>query len=84
MNIHEYQAKEILTRFGVTKPKGGYAYIPEKAKDRANEPGRDLRVVKAKKTIMVVIIRAVGQEGMLALCKEGAARHKGTVATYSV
>ena len=34
MNIHEYQAKEILARFGVSIPKGGVAYSPENAKDR--------------------------------------------------
>ena len=29
MNIHEYQAKEILTKYGVETPKGGIAYSPE-------------------------------------------------------
>ena len=32
MNIHEYQAKEILSKFGVSIPKGGLAYSPENAK----------------------------------------------------
>ena len=35
MNIHEYQAKEILSKYGVSIPKGGLAYSPENAKDRA-------------------------------------------------
>ena len=48
MNIHEYQAKEILSRFGVSIPKGGVAYSPENAKDRATELGGDLWVVKAQ------------------------------------
>ena len=45
MNIHEYQAKEILSRFGVSIPKGGVAYSPENAKDRATELGGDLWAV---------------------------------------
>jgi malate-CoA ligase subunit beta len=28
MDIHEYQAKEILARFGVPVPRGGLAYSP--------------------------------------------------------
>jgi len=31
MDIHEYQAKEILARFGVPVPRGGLAYSPEQA-----------------------------------------------------
>ncbi len=30
MDIHEYQAKEILSNFGVTIPRGGIVYSPEK------------------------------------------------------
>ena len=48
MDIHEYQAKEILSKFGVSIPKGGLAYSPENAKDRATELGGDLWVVKAQ------------------------------------
>ena len=29
MDIHEYQAKEILSSFGVTIPRGGIVYSPE-------------------------------------------------------
>ena len=29
MDIHEYQAKEILAKFGVTVPAGALAYSPE-------------------------------------------------------
>ena len=29
MDIHEYQAKKILSGFGVTIPRGGIAYSPE-------------------------------------------------------
>ena len=35
MDIHEYQAKEILSRFGVTVPPGGLAYSPERKSSRA-------------------------------------------------
>ena len=49
MNIHEYQAKEILTKYGVATPKGGIAYSPENAKDMATELGGDMWVVKAQK-----------------------------------
>ena len=32
MNIHEYQAKQILSRYGINIPKGGIAYTPAEAK----------------------------------------------------
>ncbi len=32
MNIHEYQAKKILSKYGITIPKGGIAYTPNEAK----------------------------------------------------
>lgn len=31
MNIHEYQAKKILSRYGIKVPKGGVAYTPNEA-----------------------------------------------------
>ena len=39
MDIHEYQAKEILSDFGVTIPRGGLAYSPEQAVYRSHEIG---------------------------------------------
>jgi succinyl-CoA synthetase beta subunit/malate-CoA ligase subunit beta len=48
MDIHEYQAKEILGRFGVPVPKGALAYSPEQAAYRAREIGGKLWVVKAQ------------------------------------
>jgi succinyl-CoA synthetase beta subunit len=48
MDIHEYQAKEILTRFGVPVPRGGLAYGPEQASYRAKEIGGTAWVVKAQ------------------------------------
>jgi len=48
MDIHEYQAKEILARFGVPVPRGGLAYSPEQASYRAQELGGERWVVKAQ------------------------------------
>ncbi len=36
MNIHEYQAKKILSRYGIKVPKGGIAYTPNEAKKVAS------------------------------------------------
>ena len=48
MDIHEYQAKEILAKFGVGVPQGALAYSPEQAAYRAREIGGDTWVVKAQ------------------------------------
>ena len=48
MDIHEYQAKEILSSFGVTIPRGGIAYSPENAENKAREIGGSKWVVKAQ------------------------------------
>jgi malate-CoA ligase subunit beta len=48
MDIHEYQAKELLKDFGVPVPAGGLAYSPEHAVYRAKEIGGDRWVVKAQ------------------------------------
>ncbi|MEL6466200.1 MAG: malate--CoA ligase subunit beta [Pseudomonadota bacterium] len=48
MDIHEYQAKEILAGFGVTVPDGALAYSPEQAAYRARELGGERWVVKAQ------------------------------------
>ncbi len=48
MDIHEYQAKEILNRFGVATPIGALAYSPEQAAYRAREIGGDRWIVKAQ------------------------------------
>ncbi len=37
MNIHEYQAKELLSKFGVTVPKSKVAFSPQEARDIAGE-----------------------------------------------
>ncbi|MGH6634782.1 MAG: malate--CoA ligase subunit beta [Gammaproteobacteria bacterium] len=48
MEIHEYQAKELLASFGVSVPPGGLAYSPEQAVYRAKEIGGERWVVKAQ------------------------------------
>ena len=48
MDIHEYQAKELLAKFGVPVPRGGLAYSPEQAAYRAREIGGEAWVVKAQ------------------------------------
>lgn len=48
MNIHEYQAKEVLRRYGVATLKGEVAHSPEEAVAAAKEIGGNLWVVKAQ------------------------------------
>ena len=48
MDIHEYQAKELLQSFGVNIPRGGIAYSPEQAVYRTSELSGDKWVVKAQ------------------------------------
>jgi succinyl-CoA synthetase beta subunit len=48
LDIHEYQAKEILSKFGVAVPIGALAYSPEQAAYRAREMGGERWIVKAQ------------------------------------
>ena len=48
MDIHEYQAKEVLSNFGVEIPAGALAYSPEQAAYRAREMGGQKWIVKAQ------------------------------------
>ena len=48
MNIHEYQAKQLLSRYGVAVPRGKVAYTAAEAVDAANELGGPVWVVKAQ------------------------------------
>jgi succinyl-CoA synthetase beta subunit len=52
MNIHEYQAKSLLKKYGVTVPRGGVAFSVEEALDVAKALALDLKepiwVVKAQ------------------------------------
>ena len=48
MKIHEYQAKEILRRFGVPTPQGFPCFSVEEAVDAARKLGGPVWVVKAQ------------------------------------
>ena len=48
MNIHEYQAKQLLAKFGVTVPRGGVAYTAEEAEAVARDLGGPVWVVKSQ------------------------------------
>jgi succinyl-CoA synthetase beta subunit len=48
MNIHEYQAKTLLAKFGVPLLKGGVAYTKDEAMDVARTLGGPVSVVKAQ------------------------------------
>ena len=63
MDIHEYQAKKILSGFGVTIPRGGIVYSPENAENKARELGGSKWVVKAQ-----VHSGARGKAGGIIVC----------------
>jgi succinyl-CoA synthetase beta subunit len=48
MNIHEYQAKALLTKYGVAVPRGGVAYTVKEAEEAAQELGGPVWVVKSQ------------------------------------
>jgi len=48
MNIHEYQAKSLLAKFGVAVPQGRVAYTPDEAEAAAKELGGPIWVVKSQ------------------------------------
>lgn len=64
MDIHEYQAKEILAGYGVRIADGGLAYSPEDAVQRAREIGGDIWAVKAQ-----IHSGARGKAGGVKICK---------------
>ncbi len=48
MNIHEYQAKQLLAKYGVPTLKGGVAYTADEARKVADELGGPVWVVKSQ------------------------------------
>ncbi len=48
MNIHEYQAKELLKGYGVAVPNGRVAFTPQEAEDAASQLGGSVWVVKSQ------------------------------------
>ena len=65
MDIHEYQAKELLAKFGVPVPHGGLAYSPEQAAYRARDIGGGAWVVKAQ-----IHSGGRGKAGGVRLCRD--------------
>jgi malate-CoA ligase subunit beta len=63
VDIHEYQAKELLANFGVAVPRGGVAYSAEQAVYRAAEIGGSRWAVKAQ-----IHSGARGKAGGIKLC----------------
>ncbi len=48
MNIHEYQAKSLLKKYGVAVPSGGVAWTPAEAVEVAHGLSTDVYVVKSQ------------------------------------
>ncbi len=64
MDIHEYQAKEILVKYGIRIAEGGLAYSPEESVQRAREIEGDVWVVKAQ-----IHSGGRGKAGGIKVCK---------------
>ncbi len=64
MDIHEYQAKQILSEYGVKIAEGGLAYSPEQAVQRSRDIGGSVWVVKAQ-----IHSGARGKAGGIKVCK---------------
>jgi len=48
MNIHEYQAKELMRNYGIAVPDGGVAWTPDEAVKQAEKMGGPVWVVKSQ------------------------------------
>ena len=66
MKIHEYQAKAVLSRYGVPVPRGEVAFTPEEVHDIAKRLGGGLCVVKAQ-----IHAGGRGKAGGVKLAKSG-------------
>jgi succinyl-CoA synthetase beta subunit len=64
VDVHEYQAKELLAQFGVPVPKGAVAFSPDQAVYAATELGGWNWAVKAQ-----IHAGARGKAGGIKLCK---------------
>jgi malate-CoA ligase subunit beta len=64
LDIHEYQAKNILAGYGVKIAEGGLAYSPEQATQRARDIGGNVWAVKAQ-----IHSGARGKAGAIKICK---------------
>lgn len=82
MNIHEYQAKELFRKFGISTLKGKLARNPSEAKRAAQELGGSVWVVKAQ-----VHAGGRGKGGGIKVCKtldEVEANTKKMIGTHLV
>ncbi|MEM1075999.1 MAG: malate--CoA ligase subunit beta [Pseudomonadota bacterium] len=77
MDIHEYQAKEVLAGFGVAVPDGALAYSPEQAAYRARELGGESWVVKAQ-----IHAGGRGKAGGVKVCDSDAAIYEASDAMF--
>ncbi len=64
MDIHEYQAKQLLAEYGIKIAEGGLAYSPEDAVLRSREIGGSVWAVKAQ-----IHSGARGKAGGIKICK---------------
>jgi malate-CoA ligase subunit beta len=64
MDVHEYQAKELLAKFGVAVPRGAVAYSPDQAVYAATELGGSHWAVKAQ-----IHAGGRGKAGGVKLCR---------------
>jgi malate-CoA ligase subunit beta len=64
MDIHEYQAKQLLAEYGIKIAEGGLAYSPEDAVQRSREIGGSVWAVKAQ-----IHSGARGKAGGIKICK---------------
>ena len=67
MKIHEYQAKAVLSKYGVPVPRGEVAFTPEEVHDIAKRLGGPISVVKAQ-----IHAGGRGKAGGVKLAKSGA------------
>ena len=66
MKIHEYQAKAVLSKYGVPVPRGEVAFTPEEVHDIAKRLGGSISVVKAQ-----IHAGGRGKAGGVKLAKSG-------------
>ena len=64
MDVHEYQAKELLAKFGVAVPRGAVAHTPEQAVYAATELGGSHWAIKAQ-----IHAGGRGKAGGVKLCR---------------
>ena len=62
MNIHEYQAQELLRKFGVATPRGTAASTPEEAERAAIEVGTMELVAKTDSTEAAQVKKKLAQQ----------------------